>query len=284
MRALSLPGCGCRGAFQIAVLARLSARGERFDLVAGASSGSISGAVYVAGLAADGPEYFRQMSATPIMSGRYLKTEKSPFGMSRILREALERFVPEAQITTSDVELLVSTTRARRLLSSVLSEWRESEMTALRDVPKRVRGLFRRPNALDLHERLKRDGVLAIHSSRSRADMHDVIVASCTIPGVYARLPVLDGEVHVDGGAADNTLLGALLERGATDITVVTPYLEGAVSPTLFERERTPIVPRGVRLRLIWPERPIALGRFDFHQGRLEEALAMPHVEKVIEP
>ena len=49
MRGLSLPGCGCRGAFQFAVMARLAAAGERFDMVAGASSGSICAAVTVAG-------------------------------------------------------------------------------------------------------------------------------------------------------------------------------------------------------------------------------------------
>jgi NTE family protein len=114
--------------------------------------------------------------------------------------------------------------------------------------------------------------------------MHDVIVASCTIPGLYTRLPVLDGEVHVDGGAADNTLLGVLLDRGATEITVISPYADGAVSPTLFERERAPRVPAHVRLRLIWPERNIRLRHFDFEPGRLEECLSTPFVEQTFEP
>jgi len=114
--------------------------------------------------------------------------------------------------------------------------------------------------------------------------MHDVLVASCSIPGLYARLLVLDGEVHVDGGAADNTLLSELLARGATEITVVTPYPGGAVSPTMFERERTPEVPPHVRLRLISPERPIRLRHFDFDPERLEEALEMPWKIEILEP
>ncbi len=271
MRAVSLPGCGCRGAFQVAVMQRLWARGERFDLAAGASSGSISGAVWVSGLADEAPSFWRALAATPILSRRYLRTERSPFGMSAILREALGRFVPEERILASDVELLVSTTRARRLLMGALDGLRSARPGPLATAS-RVRSMAVAKDAL------------VVHSSRARRDMHDVIVASCTIPGVYARLPVLDGEVHVDGGAADNTLIHALLERGATDITVVTPYAGGAVSPTLFERERPPTVPSHVRLRLIWPERPIRLGRFDFAVGRIEEALTMPHVERVLEP
>ena len=269
--ALSLPGCGCRGAFQIAVLERLWAKGERFDVVAGASSGSIAGGVWVSGLAAEAPGFWRRLAKTPVMSHRYLRSERSPFGMSAILREALERFVPEAGIVGAEAELLVSTTRARRLLIGVLDGWRASHDKTL-STASRIRSMAVASDAL------------VVHSNRERRDMHDVIVASCTIPGVYARLPVIDGEVHIDGGATDNTLIHALLDRGATEITVITPYQLGAVSPTLFERERPPTVPGHVRLRLVWPERPIRLGRFDFDPGRLEEALTMPHVERIFEP
>lgn len=114
--------------------------------------------------------------------------------------------------------------------------------------------------------------------------MHDVIVASCYIPIVYARVPRLDGEVHIDGGAADNTLLDALIARGADDITIVTPYPHGAVARTIFAPELPPSAPRHIRLRLIYPVRPLSQRRFDFSPGPLEEALQMPHATRVIEP
>ncbi len=285
-RALCLPGCGCRGAFQFGVLRKLALAGERFDLVAGASSGSIAGAVTVAGLSTEGPDMFRSMASTKIVSSRYLKSEGSPFGMGRIVRESLERYVPNERIVSSDAELLVSTTRASRMLRH-----------AYESAKARVRAMGQRQGQADagvveafpfhepspVHALAVRSEALVVHSNKSRSDMHDVIVASCTIPGLYAKLVVLDGEVHVDGGAADNTLLGELLARGATDITVVTPYQGGAVSPTLFERERTPRVPPHVRLRLISPERPIRLRHFDFDPERLEEALEMPFRTEVFE-
>jgi NTE family protein len=269
------------------MMKRLVERGERFDLVAGASSGSICGAVVVAGLATDGPAMFRSMASTPVVSSRYLRSEKSPFGMSLVVREALARFVPEKTITDSDIELLVSTTRARRLVESAWSSLRAATL-GRRSEPgqpassQAARSLFAAPSPV--RALAVAAEALVVHSNRGRSDMHDVIVASCTIPGLYARLPVLDGEVHIDGGAADNTLLQALLERGATDITVVTPYMHGAVSATMFERERPPSVPAHVRLRLISPVRPIRLGRFDFDRDRLEEALEMPAIERVFEP
>ncbi|MBL8740070.1 MAG: patatin-like phospholipase family protein [Myxococcales bacterium] len=284
-RALCLPGSGCRGAFQFGVMKRLTEAGETFDLVAGASSGSIAGAVMVAGLTEQGPDMFRSMSSTKIVSSKYLKSEGSPFGMARIVREALSRFVPNERIVDSDIELLVSTTRANRMLKSAF----ESAKARVRAIgaPRAaatpaVAGFpFHEPSPV--HALAIRSEALVVHSNRTRRDMHDVIVASCSIPGLYARLPVLDGEVHVDGGAADNTLLSELLARGATDITVITPFLDGAVSPTLFERERMPRVPPHVRLRLISPARPIRLRHFDFDPDRLEEALEMPWKIEILE-
>jgi len=253
-------------------MARLAERGEQFDVVGGASSGSICGAITVAGLSREGPDMWRSMARTPIVSRRYLRTEKSPFGMTAILREALERFCPEHLITGSDAELLVSTTRVRRFA-----------MEALRRGTSRRRSVSP-PEESSIARMALESDALVVHSNRERTNLHDVIVASCTIPPLYARLPRLDGEIHVDGGAADNTLIASLLTRGATDVTVITPYMGGAVSPTLFESERPPTVPGHVRLRLIHPVRPIRLGRFDFTPHLLEEALTMPHVEVVTEP
>ncbi|EYF02061.1 patatin-like phospholipase family protein [Chondromyces apiculatus] len=263
MRALSLPGCACRGAFQFAVMARLAEAGERFDLVAGASSGSICGAVTVAGLSVDGPAMWRSMAKTPVTSLRYLRGERSIFGMSHILRGALERYCPEENLHHTDAELLVATTRA-------LPFARGSFDAFLR----RRRGDATPPGA---------PPGLVVHSNRTRRDMHSVIVASCYIPVIYARPTWLDGELHVDGGAADNTLIDALVNRGAEDITVVTPYPEGVVARTIFAPERPPEVPSHVRLRLIYPERPLSQRRFDFAPGPMEEALNMPHRIRIIE-
>jgi NTE family protein len=251
-------------------MARLAAAGERFDVVAGASSGSICGAVTVAGLAEEGPAMWRAMARTPVVSARYLATERSVFGMSAILREALSRFLPEERLQGTEAELLVSTTRARPL-----ARW------GLAGAARLIR---REPPTHREAPGHRQDDALVIHSNRSRRDMHAVIAASCYIPILYARPTRLDGEVHVDGGAADNTLIDELVARGADEITVVTPYAEGAVSRTMFDEERPPTVPPHVRLRLIYPERPLRQRRFDFAPGPLEEALAMPHRVKVIEP
>jgi NTE family protein len=264
MRALSLPGCACRGAFQFGVVARLVAAGERFDVVAGASSGSLCGAVAVAGLAARGPDFAREMSGAPIVSTRYLGTERSVFGMGRILREMLRRHLPEARLHDTEAELLVATTHAGAY--------------ARRFIPARVFRL----GGID-EARLTRPP-LCIHSNRERTDLHDIILASCYIPVLHAGVARLDGALHVDGALADNTLLDALVARGATDITVVTPFAGGEVARTMFTPE-SPLRPRpGVRLRVLYPERPLSIGRFDFAPERIEEALVMPHRERILDP
>jgi NTE family protein len=232
---------------------------------------------------------FRALASTPIVSSRYLRTDASPFGMSTIVREALRRFIPEDRVAGAGTELLVSTTRASRFVGAMLKRSARSARAMLSrrgPLPERAASgtfeVFASPSAV--HRAARESDALIVHSNKTRADMHDVIVASCAIPGLYARLPVLDGEVHVDGGASDNTLLSVLVARGATEITVVSPYAEGAVSPTLFERERAPRVPASVKLRLIWPERAIRLRHFDFDPVRLEEALTTPYVERTLEP
>lgn len=262
MRALSLPGCACRGAFQFGVMARLAAAGERFDLVAGASSGSLCGAVTVAGLAARGPDFARELSGAPIVSTRYLETERSIFGVGRILRETLQRNLPEERLRDTAAELLVATTHAGAY--------------ARRFIPARV---FRLGGVEEA-----RHEPLVIHSNRERRDMHDIILASCYIPVLHAGVARLDGALHVDGALADNTLIDALVARGATEITVVTPFAGGAVARTMFTPEG-PLHPRpGVRLRVIYPERPLSIGRFDFAPERVEEAIMMPHREQVLPP
>lgn len=230
----------------MAVLSRLVAQGERFDLVAGASSGSLTGATYVSGQAEHGPDMWRQMAGTPVVSRRYLRGEKSVFGMTVVVEEALARFLPEDKLHGTNPELLVATTRARRFFMG-------------------------KPDAL------------VVHSNQTRRDMHRILLASCFIPIIYTRPPVIDGEVHIDGGAADNTLMDALVERGAKEVTVITPFLEGRIARTIFAKEAPPIAPPGVRLRLIFPERQLRQKHFDFAPEPLEEALSMPHREVIIE-
>lgn len=291
MRALSLPGCACRGAFQFAVMARLAAQGERFDVVAGASSGSICGAIVTAGLAEEGPTMWRSFMSTPVVSARYLRSEGSVFGMSRILRQGLQRFVPLERIRSSPTELLVATTRARAFAREALGPLVAMTMSAAdrlrgqdgdRDqdaAPRSMRSVLRDRFAA-LSRRMP--GSLVVHSSRERDDLHDIIAASCFIPVVYSRPVFIDGELHIDGGAADNTLIDELVARGADDITMVTPYTEGRVASTIFAAESRPKVPPHVRLRILCPERELSQKRFDFAPEPLEEALGMAHREIVV--
>lgn len=242
-------------------MARLAAAGERFAIVAGASSGSVCGAVTVAGLAARGPEFARALAGAPIFSRRYLATERSPFGMRLILETTLRENLPEALLHDTEAELLVSTTHAGAF--------------ARRMMPQRWHSLFPAGG---------KEEPLVVHSNRERRDLHEVLLASCYIPILHAGFPKLNGALHVDGALADNTLLDALAARGATDITVVTPFVQGHVAASMFTDE-APLRPRkGVRYRVLSPERPLSIGRFDLAPDRIEEALGMPHVETIIEP
>jgi NTE family protein len=102
--------------------------------------------------------------------------------------------------------------------------------------------------------------------------MHEVIVASCYIPILYARVPRVDGEVHIDGGAADNTLIDELIARGADDITVVTPFTGGAVARTMFSTEQPPKARRGVSAADHLAREDACRGRASTSRRALEDA------------
>lgn len=211
----------------------------------------MTGAVYASGRIADGADMFRSLGATPVFSRRWLVSERSPFGMSRIVAEALERFVPEREIGAGP-ELLVATTRLAAFARGVA----RGGVAAARDA-------------------------VVIHSSRERADLHRLLLASCTFPPFYARLIRVDGEVHFDGGAADNTLVDALVARGATHVTIITPHASGLVYPGLLRPLGVPRVPPHVELRVVRPARALRLRSFDFDPIRIEEALTTPHEAEV---
>ena len=99
-----------------------------------------------------------------------------PTGYGRILRDALRAHLPEALLHDTESELLIATTHAGRY----------------------ARALFPRPAP---HKTSKAG--LVIHSNRERTDLHEVIVASCYIPVLYAGVSRIDGEVHVDGAVAE---------------------------------------------------------------------------------
>ena len=242
-------------------MARLAAAGEGFDIVAGASSGSVCGAITVAGLAAEGPDLARELAGAPIVSTRYLSTERSVFGLGHILRDALARRLPERLIYESEAELLVATTHAGRYIR--------------RFIPARV---LRRGGAEEA-----RHDPLVVHSSRDRRGIHEAIVASCYLPVVHAGVTRIAGALHVDGALADNTLIDTLVARGATEITVITPFSHGTVARTMFSANGPPSARPGVRLRVLFPEWPLSIGRFDLDRGRMEDAFATPYREIVID-
>ena len=257
MRALALPGCGCRIAFQFGVLAEFEARRESFAIAAGASSGSLAAAAFVSGRSGRGPAIVRSMGGTPVLSARWLRSERSPFGMSRIVRHALEEHLPQADIVSSETELLVSTTTLRSLGERLTDMAARRSFDSLR-------------------------GEATLHSSRATSNIHDVLIASCTFPPFYARLVRLAGSVHIDGGATDNTLVDALVRRGATHITIVTPHVGGLVYRGLGDTRRTLDPIPGVELRVISPREPLQIRSFDFDPQRIDHALSMPWVATLI--
>ena len=206
--------------------------------------------------------------------------------MRRILLETMRQNLPEERLQDTEAELLVATTHAgayaRRLVPERVAEALTSRLRRLRACFDPSHAEASREGARSARPRAAHHEPLVIHSNRERRDVHDIILASCYLPVLHSGVARLDGALHVDGALADNTLLDALCARGATEITVVTPFAGGKVAQTMFAEEGV-LGPRpGVRIRVLSPERPLSIGRFDLSRERLEEALEMPHVEHLV--
>ena len=244
------------GAFQFAVLARLAARASASTSSRARRPARSAAPPYVAGLRPRGPDMCALDGATPIVSARYLRTERSLFGMSaHPPRRAAD--LPERLPEDRD-ELLVATTHAELLVAA--ARRRARSFASGEDEARRDRWWCTR--------------------TASAATCTTCIVASCYIPVVYARVPRLDGEVHVDGGAADNTLdrRARRARRDRHHGGDAVPRGRGRAHH-VRARRAPPTCRRTCACACSTPSGRFGRSASTSHPAPLEEALTMPHRE-----
>ncbi|MEJ2043018.1 MAG: patatin family protein [Reinekea sp.] len=59
----------------------------------------------------------------------------------------------------------------------------------------------------------------------------DLLLASCALPMVYRTPPIIDGEIHADGGVADSVPVLEAYHRGARNMTVILSRPQGYRMP-----------------------------------------------------
>lgn len=186
MKALVLSGGGSLGAFQVGVIKYLASRGESFDLFVGISVGAIN-AAHLAMF----PSF--QMGAERLVRlWRPLKTGDVhkrwfPFGYLHALWKLGAR----------------STSPLRELIDREL------------DPARLCKGLVVGAVATETGEYRTWD--------ETYPEIGSAVLASCSLP-VFLEAQRLDGLTWVDGGARNVTPLADAIDRGATEIVVVTTF------------------------------------------------------------
>jgi NTE family protein len=111
MLGIVFEGCACRAAFYAGVVEVLAGSGIELKVAAGASSGAIAAAALASGRGDDFARLYRSMSGRSVMSWRRVWTNRSPFDMSTIVREALREAFGEGDLRDAPMESLCTVTR-----------------------------------------------------------------------------------------------------------------------------------------------------------------------------
>ena len=263
--ALIVEGGAMRGAWAAGVLASLQERGrQRFDLVYAASSGACSAAYFVAGMWQPGLAIWREHACRAVRKTNFLR--RKPI---------------------IDLAYLVDYVFKQRVPLSI---------EAFRKAPTRFYIVL-----TDCHT----GAPVYFHARDER--VFEALRATASMPFATRGFDYVDGQPFADGGVSDPIPLQRALKDGATDITVVLTHNPNfRLKPMLrflgrLAYPQFPAVarvwtdqqhlrynaasdlmkqpPKGVRLRVFHPLRPLRVGALTIEKKRILAAVSSGHDE-----
>ena len=112
-------------------------------------------------------------------------------------------------------------------------------------------------------------------SSRREANMINVLLGSCFIPGIYGRWITHQQRILFDGGMRNNLPVEAATAAGATDIICVVSRPRPTANKHPLHRQWRPVAPPGsnARIRVIHPAQPLAVRSWDLDRGNVAAAI-----------
>jgi predicted patatin/cPLA2 family phospholipase len=266
--ALIVEGGAMRGAWAAGVLGALHEKGhDHFDLVVAASSGACSAAYFVAGTYLPGLEIWKQH-----------------IGDQKLLRKSnWLRFKPMIDLAYLIDYLFKKTVP---LPAEVFDHSRTRFQIVLTDCESG------KPVYFNAHSQW----------------VFEALKASSSLPFATRGYAFVAGHPYADGGIADAIPLQHVIDEGATDITVILTHgAEYRMEPTprwmcrlaysLFPKAAEAWItrhvrynasldmlnnpPKGIRLQVLRPMRPLALTRFSDDGNRLRAAVTTGHDEAI---
>ncbi|MGI6037354.1 MAG: patatin-like phospholipase family protein [Limnochordia bacterium] len=195
--ALVLSGGGAKGAYQVGVLREVLRRQLPIHLICGTSIGALNGAVLAQDLEEEtGGKYVEKLAKS------WLEAPQ-PIGFHwwGLVKTLLRGRSPLAMGSLS------SDRRVRRLVGQLIPK--ELQFDHFTKVELAI-------TATDLNR-----GTSRVFTNNDTLSLRRGVLASCALPLLLPTVTV-DGRYHTDGGVFANTPIGAAMERGATEIIVVS--------------------------------------------------------------
>ncbi|MCB9766182.1 MAG: patatin-like phospholipase family protein [Alphaproteobacteria bacterium] len=225
MLGIAFEGSACRAAFHVGAIEWFSERGVRFGAVAGASSG----ALVAAAVATHRVDTLREAWTA-------LLGETAVFQPARLLRLRWPFMMSH-------------------ILQEALDTWVGDQKLSEADLPLAIP-----VTRLTLRGRVRR-----VYTHEHDVSAARVILASCYIPGPYARPVRLDGGLGVDGAWVERVPVRDVLALGARRALAVVADPHGRLLGDLL-RPRVFPVPDAVRV--LHPPEALPLRSFEFDRAR----------------
>lgn len=126
-----LEGGACRSAFQAGVLDELDRQGVRFSHVTGVSAGALNGCAVVQGRTHELLDMWRDLEGSRFINLKNLAWNWSPFNMSRITLEIIQKHFCMEALRRSSIDFAVVTTRLPTWQRHVYTNRQEVDMVAV---------------------------------------------------------------------------------------------------------------------------------------------------------
>ncbi len=263
---LVFSGGGAKGAYEAGVALGLKERGVRVTAVAGSSAGALNAAMVASGQEEFLVELWREVSNDQVYRLPW------SMGLAGLLPGWITLWYLDQVGALFDLSPL-------RILAA-----EHVDLARIREAPTRLFVV-----ALDLTSGEKR-----VFTNRDMT--HDVLVASASVPGVFAPVAV-DGQLLVDGGLMDRAPLLDLLELGGPMDRVITVVGYGDPTPLappltlrrILERTLELALPYqivkdaelarhrrpDVAIHLLFPSEPLWLRPLEFERERIARAIEL---------
>jgi NTE family protein len=220
MRAFVLWGAGSLGAAQVGMLRALASRGVQADIVVGASIGALNAAYYAAQPNADAVEELAELWLTvgrhdvyPLSPTEMIRawTTDLPWHPVRGVMRAVGALNYAFPVKPLSLEAVATGRRNYLFDNDRLAEFLTRALPVDRIDDTKVRLAVLTADA--------RNGDPVV---LDRGDLVPGLLASSAIPGLYPTVPI-GGRNLMDGGLANDTALDVAVDRGATDVYLLSP-------------------------------------------------------------